>query len=344
MKTAPDLQTAKAMKTSSTLLAGLIATAALWLIKSDSSLFPKSETSEHRQQQPDLRPKPAVAQERAGKERRLPGRGRVTASSVSVEPSPVVESRAELSATPVQGNPEEPQDSRSKNLREQQLLIQRLVADHLRGPRVSDPAFIKQLPGRSLKRFAVETLAREWARQDIDAVWNWLERMEDPNLQAAAVSGVVWNLAQQDFEATTSWISEMEPSPLRDAAALKAAKLLAIQRPADAVKWATEFPGESLQHAALTFGLHHWVSENLPAAAKWAIEHDDADLQSKALPMIAAAWANQDPAVATRWVAEFPVNLRGQSLEETTRRWLQKAPEEAESWMAANLTATTSSN
>lgn len=224
----------------------------------------------------------------------------------------------------------------SGDLKQQQRLVMELVKDRLPFPGQVDVAWIEQLPNRSLRKFAVETLTREWGQRDLDAAWGWLEQIEDPDLQTAAMSGVVWNLARQDFESTAKWISEMEPSRLRDAAALKAAKILAIDRPEDAVHWASEFPDGSLQDQALNYGLHQWTAQNLDAAATWAIELDDAVLQTKALPMIAAAWGNTDPAAATGWVAEFPEDVRAPALTETIDRWVKKDPDTAHAWIANN--------
>lgn len=210
------------------------------------------------------------------------------------------------------------------DLKQQQQLILSLIEERFEYPGEVEVAWIEQLPGRSLQKFATENLARKWGERDLDAAWGWLEQIGDPNLQAAAMSGVVWNLALQDFESTAEWISQLEPSKLRDAAALKAAKILAITQPRRAVSWASEFPAGTLQDDALTYGLHQWTAVDLDSAAGWAIELKDESLQTKTLPIIAAAWANTDPQAATEWADQFPDGIREKALELTNQRRLAR--------------------
>ncbi|MGB0580359.1 MAG: hypothetical protein ACPGVU_11705 [Limisphaerales bacterium] len=207
---------------------------------------------------------------------------------------------------------------------EQISLLLRLAKTQAKSMSPNGPEWLADLSDQQLRRFAVDAIAREWGKIDLDATWTWIEQLSDESLQAAAVSGVVWNFAQQDFETTTDWISEMEPSKLRDAAALKAAKILAVTRPQRAVNWAAEFPEGTLQDDALTYGLHQWTAVDLDSAAGWAIELKDEGLQSKALPIIAAAWANSDPQAAMEWAGQFPDGIREKALELTTQRWLAR--------------------
>jgi len=164
------------------------------------------------------------------------------------------------------------------------------AADWLSGIGVSD-----------LKPHAHETLAREWARADIDAAIEWIGGITDGKAQVAAGEGLMWTWTQQDLDGALTWAEQLEPSEFRDGVYLKTSKMVANSDPAAATQWAAQFPGNELRSQALTYSLHRWVDKDAAAAATWASSVPDETLRSSALSLITDTWSKRDPEAARQW-------------------------------------------
>lgn len=229
--------------------------------------------------------------------------------------------------------------SQVRHFRSRRLLMAEIVKSRLDSGR-TDLRWIHDIVDAKGIRFAYETMGRHWAGTDPAAAWTWLEGIDSPARQQAAVAGLAWTLAQQDFAATAAWIAGQEQSTLRDTAALKTVKILAGRNPQAAVEWAAKFPPGSLQDDAITYGLHQWTGESLDQAVRWANSLTNASIQSHSITQIAAAWANYEPKATTIWVASFPEELREDPLEASLLRWQAKDPQAAKAWLASQASLT----
>lgn len=152
-----------------------------------------------------------------------------------------------------------------------------------------------------IREVAFEFIAREWARKDPTATWDWVqETVKEPVALAWALACVLEELAKLDPEE-------------------------AVKR-AEVVSKSGRLP-KFLVPMAVARG---WAEKDPAAAAEWAMGTGRARGRDSVLSRIAEKWAETDP--GSSWALARKIDnseIRGRTFAEIARVWAGKEPREA---------------
>ncbi len=183
--------------------------------------------------------------------------------------------------------------------------------------------------------FAVGSIARNKAKENVEAALAWADSLPKGNAREQATSEVFseW-VADAPAEAAAGAMERAKDDPGSN---LPRTVLggWAGREPFQAIEWAMENAGED-RRASLVSGLiMPWAQKDLPGAVEWvtALPSEDKQLKGACLGQLAYVWADRDPEEATAWLDSLePGGSRDQAISSYAGRVYHRDPERGMTW------------
>lgn len=177
-------------------------------------------------------------------------------------------------------------------------------------------------------------LIRRWAGKDPVAAAQGLDNLfETPELMPA-IETVAIQWASQDLASVITWIQTL--SGLEKITASKAAANEAIYTdPRQALILVETLPKGSARDDLLTRAASEWAVHDMNAAVDWALQIKDEALYSSVISSIAKTWGAEDPKLAATLatMALNPGRSQDSAVAGVAQQWVQKDPQEAIRWV-----------
>ena len=115
----------------------------------------------------------------------------------------------------------------------------------------------------------VSRVAEDWAEEDSLASVTWLESLPQGAGRSKASYTAFREWVRRDSNAASVYISEMEASPARDHAAWALSDTISRHDPEAAVKWANEIVDPQLHRRVVRPAVQYWLQSDRDAALEW---------------------------------------------------------------------------
>ena len=190
----------------------------------------------------------------------------------------------------------------------QDHLIKVLTADRFRYGVSATAEWAAQLPDESLRRSALETVARRYMQVDPVAGAAWGTEIATGPDSREAVARVADRMAESDVQAAFAWTAKLPPGPGQEEAFQQVFSEWARQDPGASSEMLQQMPaGRERDNAVHAFS-RILVEESPRDAIIWASNISDPAMRLDTQVDVARQWNQADPAAAGAWVA---ANLNG---------------------------------
>ncbi|ADE54255.1 hypothetical protein [Coraliomargarita akajimensis] len=180
--------------------------------------------------------------------------------------------------------------------------------------------------------FAMAEVAAVWAKQDAEAVFNWLET-QPLNRQLQDIYGAAMvDYMQQEPEVAGAIIQELFPSDQQTVLACQYAHMLAKNDIEQALNWVASLPDGPAKTESLGLTIGQWLEVDSEAAFQYALT-SDSDLQITLLKRAALNQASLDPAAAAHSLNRFPEATRAEVASDIALLWAQQEPDAVINWI-----------
>ena len=176
------------------------------------------------------------------------------------------------------------------------------------------------------------TIAKEWARQDPEAAFEWATGLPKEQ-RVGAYTGVLGTMAASDPVRASTLALELEPGRERGMVVGQVAKAWAKQSPGEALAWAETFEGRE-RHHVVGQAIEAWTRD-APVEAASYVEQLEVDESGGQTARVAANWAQQSPSEAAEWLSTRPEGKGKEGgMGRVMWQWTTTDPAEASTWLA----------
>lgn len=176
------------------------------------------------------------------------------------------------------------------------------------------------------------TIAREWARQDLDAALSWAKELPTQQ-QTGAYAGILKPLAAVDPEQASSLAITLEDSNARHYLVSEIAETWALSSPLDTLNWANSLTSQDRQEATLS-ALYTWAQDQPREVASYL--DSQPEVQAEFLPLLSDSWSRRQPLEAADWIISKPGSShRNTAIRKALWNWTTQNPSSAADWIDA---------
>jgi hypothetical protein len=163
-----------------------------------------------------------------------------------------------------------------------------------------------QLPSERMRTNALETVGRQFLRQDVDTEIQWAQGIAARPDAHEAVADVADELAGRDAPAAAAWVGKLPPGPS--------------------------------QNHAYEDVFERWTRSDPLAASQHLTQMNPGPARDNAIQAFSRTLARENPPDAIAWASVISdPNERIDVQIDIARRWNESAPNDAQTWIAANL-------
>lgn len=174
------------------------------------------------------------------------------------------------------------------------------------------------------------TIAREWARQDLDSALAWAKELPTQQ-QAGAYTGILKPLASVDPEQASSLALSLEDSDTRQYLLSEIAEAWALSAPLDTLTWADSLPSQDRKEATLS-ALYTWAQDQPQEVASYL--DSQPEVQANFLPLVSDSWSRRQPLKAADWIVSKPdSSQRNTAIRKAFWNWTTQNPSSAADWI-----------
>jgi len=137
------------------------------------------------------------------------------------------------------------------------------------GEAMATGAWAKRLAGSADAAQHTETIARLWARTDVQGVFQWAAQVEEPARRTTAVVAIAAAVAEQDPRVAAAWIGQFPMGELRTQAAITVSAKWAKSDPKAALLWAESLGDPPLLEVVTRNVAPGWIAKNPEQATEW---------------------------------------------------------------------------
>ncbi len=198
---------------------------------------------------------------------------------------------------------------------------------------------ISMLPVGSAQTTAAATIAKHYARTDLDGALTWMDSLRGA-VQSAAFKSILSDLWQggnaADVASALPWILGLKSSTLRAQGLRFVGSELALRQDAlSALGQAMLVPDENQREWFVQSVMDSFIKSNPRGAAAWLLTSGAVPYASTMIDKVVSGWAAFEPGAAAQWAAGVgDAALRAKSVGAATRTWAQTAPTDAANWIA----------
>ncbi|MGJ8638237.1 MAG: hypothetical protein ACSHYA_02495 [Opitutaceae bacterium] len=173
----------------------------------------------------------------------------------------------------------------------------------------------------------------EWAQQDIDSVFDWIEIQEDSPFLFSIYSQVMGSYIEQAPQDAITLVSAMEENPDKSNFANRAAYNLAIENPQAALTWAETLQGEA-KHFALMGLIEHWgASGDGAEALNYAKNQPQSERNDELLSMALMKLAHSNPEALAQEMPTLSESQQSLAAVQLAQVYSAHSPEKTTEWL-----------
>ena len=136
----------------------------------------------------------------------------------------------------------------------------------------------------------LEMAATEWAKRDPEAVEQWVNQVNDPDLRQQLAGSLAIGYAELDPGQAMDWaLQSLPPGQVLDQSLAEIAWTWAMRDPATAGTWVAQFPEGQARQMALENLVNVWGNHDPTAALDWIESLPEGPLQTEAATDLLAA-------------------------------------------------------
>jgi len=174
------------------------------------------------------------------------------------------------------------------------------------------------------------TIAREWARHDLESALTWAKELPTQQ-QTGAYTGILKPLAAIDPEQAASLAVTLEDSSARQYLLSEIAETWALNSPLDTLAWTSSLPPEEQKDAALS-ALYTWAQHEPHKVASYLDSRPDD--QKDFLPLVSDSWSRRQPQETAEWITSKPESSqRNTAIRKALWNWATQSPTMAADWI-----------
>lgn len=198
---------------------------------------------------------------------------------------------------------------------------------------------VSLLPVGSAQTTAAATIAKQYARADLDGALTWMDSLHGA-VQSAAFKSILGDLWQggsaADVASALPWILGLKSPALRAQGLRFVGSELALRQDAlSALGQAMMVPDENQREWFVQSVMDGFTRSNPRGAAAWLLTPGASPYASTMIDKVVSGWAAFEPGAAAQWASNVgDPALRGKSVVAATRTWSQTAPTDTANWIA----------
>lgn len=181
---------------------------------------------------------------------------------------------------------------------------------------------------REARRYALFTLAHEWARKDPQAAIQAIESLRERSQREMLLQMAVQGWSQTDPQKAAEWVLARPPSHARAQLLSSALSAVVAKDPSAALAMLDRLSATERERIMPSV-LMNWARREPQAAAAWLQKQDDVQKRQDALVMLANAYAERDPDEAMRWASSLPEETAQLVMGQVIERIARDDPERA---------------
>lgn len=194
---------------------------------------------------------------------------------------------------------------------------------------------IATLPMGSAQTVATSAVARNFAKENLNAALQWAEGLSGP-VQLAASREIVNLWSTSDPEATGAWILQQGSPQLRNEALRQLAGNWVSRDPGAAIDYAQTIADVGLRNSFVQSAMQRFSSMDPVAAADWLSSDAAKPHASSLVGSVSSRWAAFDPVAAAGWASSITDSaLRNKALSAVSTSWSQTSPDQAAQWVGS---------
>ncbi|MEO0795269.1 MAG: hypothetical protein AAFX93_08915 [Verrucomicrobiota bacterium] len=194
----------------------------------------------------------------------------------------------------------------------------------------------EHLPEGIVRNHAVAAVIEEWARQDIGAVFDWIETQPLNQDLFDIYRSVMFRYIDQNPGDADMVILEMRESELKGQLAESFTRQLADQQSVSkALEWAEKIDNKKTRHNATWIALDRWSQQAPMQALEYALENYNTGQYAQLLGQMSENLARTDPVMLAAKINELPEAVQASSGEQVAQHWFKQDPVAAERWLYA---------
>lgn len=192
----------------------------------------------------------------------------------------------------------------------------------------------QQLPAGPSRNQAVEAVIGEWARQDMNAVFDWIEVQPLSEDLFGVYRSVMFDYINQHPDVAPHVIRQMRDSDLKGQLAESYTRLVAGRADIEsALQWAESIESEQTRHNATWIALDTWSQNEPQGALDYALEYYQAPEYSGLLRQMSENLARTNPPELANKLDAYPVASQVDCGQLVAQYWFQQDPAAAERWL-----------
>ena len=182
---------------------------------------------------------------------------------------------------------------------------------------------------------ALVQLVSQWATQDREAAAKFVAAQQDPVIRDAANAGYLAGWAGTDPAAAAKFLDENPETPHASALAMVTLQTWIYQDPPAAAGWVASFPDGESKNLATTNLLETWCSEDMKASFAWLDRQIPSGPQRDAIVVeVANRVKYSNPSLALQVAGRLPASKEKTTIQtDAARDWLEKNPGPAIDWI-----------
>ena len=184
-----------------------------------------------------------------------------------------------------------------------------------------------------LGHMLARTIAKEWSRQDPDAVLAWAAGLPKGQ-RSGAYAGILSDLASTNPKSAAELAMNLDQGD-RVKVMDEIARSWANKSPQEALDWAQSLEGRD-RHQAMGGAIHAWAKASPSEAAAFVDQLPQEARAGDLIKQVVEPWATQAPAEAATWLAAQPeTEQKVDAMGGVLWDWTHNDPESASAWLGA---------
>ena len=155
---------------------------------------------------------------------------------------------------------------------------------------------------KKYQRTVYMSLVHTYVQTDPDSGMRWAMSMEDMDIRRSAV-GV---LAQSNIELAEDWLEKINDSELNNSLIQSIVSAKAQIDPESAYDWLQDYEDSDGYHSALSSIVYQWSSQDPSRVAQLLEEHSDDNQMQHVFNHVASNWSQTDLDASVRWMNSLP--------------------------------------
>ena len=197
-------------------------------------------------------------------------------------------------------------------------------------------AWVRSLPAGPLKDIAVEHIAANLAKIDLNSAMDTLAWVSDEGRKAQITGAIAAEYVGRDVQAAADWIEGLPPGRGRDLAVERLVQNMAGVDPVVALEWAETIEDSQLVFIVLPTIATQWAKGDPAGAEDWVRTLAPGRARDLTVEAFSREIGQSDPEIGIEWAETIEGDvLRLSAVYRVASQWLISDPDAAAAWIAS---------